>query len=541
MKPIVLIASPLVGAGIGYITNWLAIKMLFRPLKPVKLFGKEISMLQGVIPKRRGDLARSVGQTVGEHLLTEDAFDKTLESPETQAKIRQFVRDAADNLQKEERTIDEIIEWIVPEVEKREQLHDQVTDFATDVILNALRSEETLKTVEGYLTDFFNKIFHEEREELLQSDFYQKLKMTLRDYLTTNLQNPLVAQRVSYFLYNQVQNWQESEECLGSMIPNEVLMGIKTMLEDQGPKISRQILNFLSSPETRSLIRGKIDQFFSQSMLMAMVGKFFADKGKIADQIVIQVSEFIDDPHNQRKLVETVNQALDSMLDVKVGDLAKRIDKEMVWNGTDFILQKVTSKQFIENCLDGLEELFLGNKEVEEVMRQVAVSTEIEMIPADVDDLDGVLTYQASVQPIKKILNDGETGRMIQKLMKEFLDQEFVEKGIRSMVESQMAALRQKQIKSFFSELKLNTIVKVEEGVLSVLRFVHKNYLSKIIEVLNFETLVEEKVLSFDLEEMEEIVLRVMSVELRMITLFGLYLGLLMGFITPLINMLLGQ
>lgn len=541
MKPVVLIASPLVGAGIGYITNWLAIKMLFRPLKPVKILGKEISILQGVIPKRRGDLARSVGQTVGEHLLTEDAFEKTLESPETQAKIRQFVRDAADNLQKEEQTIDEIIEWIIPEVEKREQLHNQVTDFATDLILNALRSEETLKTVEGYLTDFFNKVLHEDREELLQSDFYQKLKQTLQDYLTDSLQNPMVAQRVSHFLYNRVQNWQESDERLGSVIPNQVLMGVKTILEDQGPKISRQIVSYLSSPETRCLIRDKIDQFFSQSMLMAMVGKFFADKGKIADQIVIQISEFIDDPQNQLKLVETVNQALDSMLDVKVGDLAKRIDEKMVWNGTDFILQKVTTKQFIENCLDSIEELFLGNKEEDVARKQVAVSTELEMIPVDVDGLDGVVTYQASVQPIEKILNAGETGQMIRKLMKEFLHQEFVEKGIRSMVESQMSILRQKQIKSFFSELKLDTIVKVEEGVLSVLRFVHKNYLSKIIEVLNFETLVEEKVLSFDLEEMEELVLRVMSVELRMITLFGLYLGLLMGFITPLINMLLGQ
>ena len=48
------IMLPLVGAGIGYATNWLAIKMLFHPRNP--RFG-----LQGLLPRRQDEIAESVG------------------------------------------------------------------------------------------------------------------------------------------------------------------------------------------------------------------------------------------------------------------------------------------------------------------------------------------------------------------------------------------------------------------------------------------------------------------------------------------------
>ena len=44
---------PLVGAFIGYLTNKIAIKMLFRPLKPWKIMGIRIPMTPGVIPSKR--------------------------------------------------------------------------------------------------------------------------------------------------------------------------------------------------------------------------------------------------------------------------------------------------------------------------------------------------------------------------------------------------------------------------------------------------------------------------------------------------------
>ena len=55
------------GAGIGYATNWLAIKMLFHPRKP--RFG-----LQGLLPRRQGEIADSVGRIVATELLSVDSL-----------------------------------------------------------------------------------------------------------------------------------------------------------------------------------------------------------------------------------------------------------------------------------------------------------------------------------------------------------------------------------------------------------------------------------------------------------------------------------
>ena len=52
------IIPPLVGAAIGYITNDIAIRMLFRPHEAKYLFGKQLPFTPGIIPKEKGRLAR---------------------------------------------------------------------------------------------------------------------------------------------------------------------------------------------------------------------------------------------------------------------------------------------------------------------------------------------------------------------------------------------------------------------------------------------------------------------------------------------------
>ena len=56
-----------VGGFIGWVTNYIAIRLLFRPYKPVKLlFGYKI---QGVIPARKPELAVSIGNVIEKQLL----------------------------------------------------------------------------------------------------------------------------------------------------------------------------------------------------------------------------------------------------------------------------------------------------------------------------------------------------------------------------------------------------------------------------------------------------------------------------------------
>lgn len=65
-----------VGAIIGWLTNVLAIKMLFRPIRPIKIPILNIT-LQGLIPKRRNDISKSIGEVVEKELISiNEIFDK---------------------------------------------------------------------------------------------------------------------------------------------------------------------------------------------------------------------------------------------------------------------------------------------------------------------------------------------------------------------------------------------------------------------------------------------------------------------------------
>lgn len=71
-----IITIPLLGGLIGYLTNRLAVKMIFRPIKPVSILGLRV---QGLIGKRQPDLAASIGNVVGDHLLRHEDIVKSFE------------------------------------------------------------------------------------------------------------------------------------------------------------------------------------------------------------------------------------------------------------------------------------------------------------------------------------------------------------------------------------------------------------------------------------------------------------------------------
>ena len=84
---------PLLGALIGYVTNYIAIRMLFRPLRPWRLFGVRLPLTPGIIPAKRGELAQRMGEMVGSHLLTADDVRKTLEKPSFRRELKGAVND----------------------------------------------------------------------------------------------------------------------------------------------------------------------------------------------------------------------------------------------------------------------------------------------------------------------------------------------------------------------------------------------------------------------------------------------------------------
>lgn len=149
-----------VGGIIGWITNVLAIKMLFRPYREISVFGIKI---QGVIPKRKKALAESLARTINEELISvkditnalnsmtvEDEVDKIVDkvigvrfkeeitakmpmvgmflNDGIMAKIKEFVKNAIMNNK------DEIIEALVQKIEEKidfkEIIKEKIENFS---------------------------------------------------------------------------------------------------------------------------------------------------------------------------------------------------------------------------------------------------------------------------------------------------------------------------------------------------------------------------------------------------------------------------
>jgi len=81
MTYLTILITPIVGAVIAYCTNWLAITMLFRPYRPIYIFGKRIPFTPGLIPKEQARLAKKVAEAVGNHIITPEMLTQQLLSP----------------------------------------------------------------------------------------------------------------------------------------------------------------------------------------------------------------------------------------------------------------------------------------------------------------------------------------------------------------------------------------------------------------------------------------------------------------------------
>lgn len=92
-----LILPPIVGTVIGWLTNFVAIKLLFRPHKPINILGIRI---QGLIPKRRKDIAQGMARSIEKQLLSSKDLAAALDNVDWKKEV--------------EKTVEEMVEHKIP-------------------------------------------------------------------------------------------------------------------------------------------------------------------------------------------------------------------------------------------------------------------------------------------------------------------------------------------------------------------------------------------------------------------------------------------
>lgn len=168
-----------IGALIGWITNLLAVKLLFRPFEPVNIPLLNIK-IQGLIPKRRSEVAASIGKTIENDLLSiEDIISQLMNSTNKEeillvikSKINQIISERLPSMipsafkgmiqkyiediinQEGEKIISEIMEAIIDRgistIQLSQMIEEKINEFPMDKLEKVVVSiaNEELKHIE---------------------------------------------------------------------------------------------------------------------------------------------------------------------------------------------------------------------------------------------------------------------------------------------------------------------------------------------------------------------------------------------------------
>lgn len=146
MNVIEILAGPVIGAVIGYFTNYIAVKMLFRPLKPVKIGGKTLPFTPGIIPKGKARLAKALGKAVGERLLTGEDIQKMLLSREMKDTVLDAVVKGIQEVQHSQDSLEDFLEQYMTS-EDYEAMRGRLEEFITEKISQGLENLDVGKII----------------------------------------------------------------------------------------------------------------------------------------------------------------------------------------------------------------------------------------------------------------------------------------------------------------------------------------------------------------------------------------------------------
>ncbi len=136
--------GPLVGGVIGYITNHIAIKMLFKPLKPVYIFNKQLPFTPGMIPREQERIAKTIGTVIEKELIDTEMLKQSLLAEETTTKIEAMIYDSLKTMQQSTESIEHFL---------GERLGEETVQKVADELQAKLTADLTAKLNEANIVE----------------------------------------------------------------------------------------------------------------------------------------------------------------------------------------------------------------------------------------------------------------------------------------------------------------------------------------------------------------------------------------------------
>ena len=252
------IAGPLIGAVIGYCTNFIAVKMLFYPKKEKYLFGHRLPFTPGAIPKGKSRLAKSVGEAVGNNLITSSDIENKLMSDEICGKVADMITDELSV------TLDDVFGGLSELTGKdAESSKESVSENIAKYISGAISQVD----ISGIIVERATSVIREKLNNPM-------IQMFLTDELLKSVLTPISTEIQTYIAQN-------GEELIAPYV--------KQKLDDSGDKSITDVLEIVGLDET--LLKKAIVILYRKAVsecLGKLIG--FVDLGGIVEEKINAMS-----------------------------------------------------------------------------------------------------------------------------------------------------------------------------------------------------------------------------------------------------------
>src|ERR1041385_944129 len=334
MKLLIAIGIVIVAAIHGYGAAWLAIWMLFHPYKSVKFLGITV-WPQGMIPRHREKLAQSIGNGVGNELVSQQTeFDALFETSFFQNKVQDFVGAYTHDLLA--RVYPSFIDALPSQA--RAPILDTISALQyrlAEYIAEMLKSEETANAIENFVDKQIDELLERRVGDRVGDRSVDKILEYAEDQVHKLISTEGFEAKVREFVSGRLDDIARSQATLAETFTPETIAFIKDRIDQQVPPIVHHIADIATSQTTRKqiggLIKHEVDDYYEQ---LSLFKKIFISRERIhreVDELVNKtlprrVEEYLRGPAFEQEAETFLNATIDNVIARPLDELIGRFD-----------------------------------------------------------------------------------------------------------------------------------------------------------------------------------------------------------------------
>ena len=231
--------------------------MLFHPYNSVKVFGITI-WPQGMIPRHRDKLAQSIGNAVGNELVSQQTvFDALFETSFFQDKVADFVGEYTNELLS--RVYPSFIDALpsqarAPILDTISALQYRLAEYIADM----LKSEETAEAIENFVDKQVDELLERRVGDMVKEESVDRVLNFVEQHLQRLTATDGFETKVHEFVSGRLDELSHSNATLAETFTPETIVFIKDRIDQQVPPIVHHLAEIATSQTTRKQIGGLI-------------------------------------------------------------------------------------------------------------------------------------------------------------------------------------------------------------------------------------------------------------------------------------------